>query len=187
MEVKLTKPEILSLYQGITQTISLMDTKEFQNKYKINSAYSLALARNEKLLQDEVKLIQKHLEIQPDKKVDEFEEKRQKLLDSLANKDESGNPVTQIVNGQITYSIPVTKLEKWNEEYRKLEEEYKEVLEKRNQRLEEINKFLEDGEKIPVTIYKIDSKHEQDGIPPSLNKVLLVLFEETPQSKRTVH
>lgn len=186
MEEQLKRGELLSLYQSITTTIGLMDSKEFQEKYKINASYSMGLAKNEKLLVEDMKLLQKYIEIEPDKEFDNFEQERQKVLIKLANKDEKGNPITQVVNGNITYSIPVSNLEEWNKEYKKLEETYKEALEKREKRLKEIKEFLDSDEKITVTLYKI--KHEQDGIPPSLNRALLVLYDDGVETtKRQVH
>jgi outer membrane cobalamin receptor len=186
MEIELKRRELLSLYQSITNAISLMDSKEFQEKYRINASYSIALAKNEKLLSEDIKLLQKYIQIEPDKDFDSFEQERQRILTKLANKDEKGNPITQVVNGNITYSIPVSNLEEWNKEYKKLEEQYKESLEKRQKRLQEIQEFLDSDEKVLVNIYKV--KHEQDGIPPSLNRTLLVLFDDgTDLPKRQVH
>jgi hypothetical protein len=188
MQQELKRVEVLSLYQSINSAMAIMDSKEFQEKYKINASYSIALAKNEKLLSDDVKLLQKFIQFEPDKQFDEFEQERQKILRELANKDDKGNPVTQMVNGQITYSIPVTNLEEWNKQYKILEEKYKETLEKREKRNKEIQEFLDSEEKISVTIYKISSKHEQDGIPPLLHRALLILYDDVQEPvKRSVH
>lgn len=188
MQEDLKRGELLSLYQSINSAMALMDSKEFQDKYKINASYSIALAKNEKLLSEDIKILQKFIQFEPDKQFDEFEQERQIILSTLANKDDKGNPITQIVNGAVTYSIPVTNLEEWNKQYKVLEEKYKEALEKRDKRMKEVQAFLDSEETISVTIYRISSKHEQDGIPPSLHRALLILYDDVQEPvKRSVH
>lgn len=135
MKVKLTKRQILDLYQGLSGILSKNETLNYKIIY--------AIKKNQKLIENEFEAISASMK--PGKEINEFENKRVELARVYSDKDQEDNP---IILNKGTYSESFKIIEKkieFNEQVELLRKEYKEYLDifEKNNSIEELKKEIE--------------------------------------------
>jgi len=130
--------------------------------------FAYGLARNKKIIQAELKVINESVEkLSPElQKVNsEFELRRIALAGKFAVKNNKGLPIKQIIGGREKFQIADS--EGFQKELDKLKENYKELFEELN-RLEEVNNPLME-EDVDIKLFKIKQVDFHDEL--SLNQL----------------
>lgn len=122
---------------------------EVSNIKGVKFAYSVL--KNKKLVEDEISIIEKTLDMSDSYK--EYETKRVNLCELHCEKDETGKPL--IVDNM--YSIP-NKVE-FDSIIDGLKDEYKEVLAERQLQIEEYNKLMMEESSIMDKLSKVKVEH----------------------------
>lgn len=141
-----------------------------------NYKFSYAIAKNSKILEDEIKVINEALKNPTHKDYDEFEKKRIEILEKSAEKDKHGRSVKE----GIRYIYTPGNEKKVMEEVKTLKKKYKEVSDDLDKISEENKKRLE--QEIRIELYKINLDSFPD-ISPDKMKVLLPIIQEPEEEK----
>lgn len=119
----------------------LLECFERKDEWKTKLAY--AIVKNLKMIQEEIKLVEQTHPVEPK----EFTERKLKLLEKLAHKDENGNPIWEIPNVRYKYTVSEQEI---NNVVGKIREEYPELNKKYNEYLDFLN------EEIEINFNKVD-------------------------------
>jgi len=144
--------------------ISVFGVMNVLSEEKTTAKGAYAIAKNKKIAEGEVKAIeeaQKNVII-PDK-FKEYDEKRIKLCEELADKDKDGNPV-KINNGQ-QFAISPESQEVFNEKLQSLREEYKEAIEEKDKVEKDFLDLL--AEEVEVDFHKVKIDDLPDNVTAS--------------------
>jgi hypothetical protein len=117
MKASLTRTEVLEFEQYFEQAILSIKNAPFKVNY--------AITKNQKLIDDEAKVIKKALE--PSKEFIEFNEKRIALAKEYADKDEVGKPIMEGTPPQQKFKL-TTNEKVFNEKYDALKAEYQAII-----------------------------------------------------------
>ncbi len=153
------KRELFNFYYA------LMSLADVQGNFK----WSYGIAKNIKLMKDEVAVFKKLLDMSED--FAKYENERIGLAKKYSEKDEKGEA---IIIGQ-EYKIIDGK--RFNAELVPLQKRYKKAIEERKNQLNELNELLKE-EAETKSFYKIKLCDTPDSITPIQMAIILPLLEE---------
>ena len=153
----MTKRELLNLYISLNKLGHLQGVK-----------FAYGIAKNINILRPEVEAIQKAQDAAPE--YIKFDQERIDLAQSMANKDEKGNPET---NGM---SYAITLREDFDREFKKLQDKYDEAIKDREKQMGEYEELLK--EEVEVKLYKIKLSELPEAITTEeVNKIFNIIEE----------
>lgn len=132
--------------------------------------FSYAVAKNFKLINDEVDIIRDL--VKPSPEFEAFDNARNGICAKFAEKDEGGNPI--IMNGE--YKIKVEDISDFNKSMNVLMEESKDVIAVRTKQLEDYNSLI--GEDVELSLHKIKLSSIPDGVSPAQMATIDSMIEE---------
>lgn len=163
--MKVTKEQLLNVW-GVLEAVS---------KQKAPVRFAYGIAKNMRLLKDEVGAIQEAR--MPPEKFQEFERKRIKICRDLADKDDNGQPVVLGIQFKVTENEA-----ELNEKIDALREEYKEAIEEFNEREKEVVKLLK--EEVEFDVYKVDFSEFPEKMSAEQMEVLLDFVNEDEEQDK---
>lgn len=149
----------------------MLNTLKEIGKVKSSIKFAYGIAKNKKIVQEEVDLIQKIIE--PSEELKQFEKDRVKLCEEFADKDDGG----QILFVDGSYSIKEKRTE-FNEKLKELREKYKELIDEQEEKNEKFMEVLKENMDKELDFYKIKFEYFPDEITPEHLEVLMPLIKE---------
>ena len=131
--------------------------------------FAYAMAKNKKAIESEIQTFDELLKA--DEKLTEYENRRVKLCEKYAKKDENGKVIMIDVKDEkgnkVREQYDIEDEDKFIKETDKLGVEYKEVLDERKEQIKKFNEFmLEDS---TVELYKV----KEDNVPEDITSAQL--------------
>jgi len=142
----MTRREIFNLYNNIIKC----------RYHDDNSKFNYAVIKNLKLIEEQLKIIEK--EMKPTSDFMEFENVRIPLCEEHAKKDETGKPI--LINDDYQFE----DMDKFLEAIKPLQEKYKDTLDNRQKQIDKYNKMLD--EDIDIEFIKIN----KDELPEKISQ-----------------
>ncbi len=148
--------ELQELLRGIDLAGSLKGIK-----------FAYAMAKNRNLIKQELTTLQEI--VKPNEKYSEYENKRIKLCEEYADKDEKGKPKMEILN-EATKEYVISDRKGFDKALEDLRKEYKEVLDERDAQIKEVNELLEkESDLVPFMV-------EYEDLPQDITGNMLSLI-----------
>lgn len=132
---------------------NLASTLEEIKKINISGKSGYCLAKNRKLIEDELEAINETIKALPD--FETYEKERITLLEAHASKDEQDKPIIE------NNAYKIENQELWELDIKELQEKHKETIENRKKQIKDFNALME--EETTLVFHKIT----EDQIPDS--------------------
>ena len=164
--------ELEELARGIYDCSSLIGVK-----------FACALAKNKKAIDKEVKLLQETLKFT--KNYEEYENKRIKLCDEFATKDENGKPQIKVLGCNVVSGIKREEGEyvftdenkkMFEEKLAVLRKEYTEELDERKKQIKEFNELLEN--EADIELYMIAFEDVPQDITTNMMSAIIYIVKD---------
>lgn len=154
--------DILSLYRALTAMESRQSTVKF----------SYFVAKNKVMLKDDYNILE--AAGKPSERFTEFDTKRAKLAQELADKDEKKQ--AKIENGNF---VIIENVEKFKKDLDKLKKKYAAAIKEQEEKFKEFNSLLDEETEYKAGP-KIALKHIPEQIEPAILEILIIadLIEE---------
>lgn len=130
------------------KNIKLPEFLEDLKKINLTGKVAYAIAKNRKLVENELEILQETLKESESFK--KYQEERIELAKSHAKKDEKGNPVTETIlqGGNPVNSFVIEDQKAWEQEFEALKEKHKEALNQRTEQENAFNLLMEEDSKL---------------------------------------
>lgn len=170
MKLTLKREELVAL------NVILMQISENKNKESYDKRFIFGVHRNLENFESEIKALQE-TQKEPER-IQEFQEKMQKIGQECAEKDENGKAKLTPKNGAEVFVI-VEKLTEAQERTIKLREEYKDVIEQQQENMNQFNELMK--EDVETEICKISFNYFPDKYDINIHKILKHIIKETDE------
>lgn len=156
---------------------NLAQTLEDLKKINLSGKIAYAIAKNRKLIETELEVLNETVKILPD--FEAYEKERITLLESHASKDESGKAIIETTIGQDgkpSSSYKIENQEDWEKAIKELQEDHKEAIETRTKQINDFNALME--EESNIDFYPFTEDQIPDNATASEIYTLLELIDK---------
>lgn len=151
MSIRMKRSEIIALNQALLGLNRISSTK-----------FSYAVARNLRVLKDEIEAFNQAQRIELQEKIVEYDRKRVELVNKYASRDLNGKILSNEATGE-AYMMNYTAFQ---EELKPLKDDYADAIKQREEKALEIDKLLEEEVEIEKDFYRIRAEIVPDGLTP---------------------
>lgn len=146
---------------------NLAQTLEDLKKINLSGKIAYAIAKNRKLIETELEVLNETVKLLPD--FEAYEKERITLLETHSSKDEQGKPIIE----NNTYKIE--NLPDWEKDIKELQETHKEAIETRTKQISDFNALME--EEASIEFYPFTEDQIPDNATASEIYTLLALIK----------
>ena len=157
--MKIKKSEVVALWNTIEQ-LGFTDA---------HIKFTYALAKNKKLIKNEVEAIKESID--PSEKFKEFENRRLDICKDMAKKDKDGKPI--IINNT---EFDIKNTDKFNSKIEDLKKEYQDDIDKETEKNKQAMEMLE--EEIDIDLTQVELDYFPERITTSQMEFLMFLVKE---------